>query len=200
MTPAESPSGASLPAAIDCVLRDLLDRRAANQPDDVFAVFADGSTWTHAELHREVVSTAAGLQAVGVRQDDRVICWLPNGADALRFWFAINYIGAVYVPINTAYRGSVLGHVLTNAAADLLIAQAELVERAKGLVPDRLKHIACVGGRGAQLPGVHVFSADELRGDTCTPPQRAIQPWDTQSILYTSGTTGPSKGVLSSYM
>jgi crotonobetaine/carnitine-CoA ligase len=47
---------------------------------------------------------------------------------------------------------------------------------------------------------VRVFPAEELRGDTCAPLAREIEPWDTQSILYTSGTTGPSKGVLSSYM
>jgi carnitine-CoA ligase len=200
--------GSTVPRASEAVLRDLLERRAAEQSDGVFAVFSDGTTWSHAELHSEVVSTAAGLQAAGVLQDDRVICWLPNGADALRFWFAINYLGAVYVPINTAYRGNVLRHVLANADAGLLIAQADLIERVAGLVPERLTQIAAVGvapgaampGADLDLPGVRVFPAEDLRGDVCAPPPRPIQPWDTQSILYTSGTTGPSKGVLSSYM
>jgi crotonobetaine/carnitine-CoA ligase len=193
-------SGSALPSRSECVLRYVVERRATEQPDDVFAVFADGSTWTHAELRDQVVSTAAGLQAAGVQQDDRVLCWLPNGADALRFWFAINYLGAVYVPINTAYRGTVLAHVLNNADANLLIAQADLVERIDGLVPARLSQVAAVGGPAPAISGVRVFPADELRGDACAAPAREIEPWDTQAILYTSGTTGPSKGVLSSYM
>ena len=71
-----------------CVLRPLLDRRAAEHPDKVFVRFADDTDWTYADLHRAVRETAAGFQRLGVRQGENVHVWLPNGPDALRVWFA----------------------------------------------------------------------------------------------------------------
>ncbi len=63
----------------DCVLRPLLDRRAAETPDKVYAIFQDDSSWTYAEMKAEVVRTAIGLQQLGVKQGDHVVSWLPNG-------------------------------------------------------------------------------------------------------------------------
>jgi crotonobetaine/carnitine-CoA ligase len=185
------------------VLRDVLERRAGEAPDAVFAVFEDGTEWTRGELLELTRAAAAGLQALGVKQDDAVVVWLPNGPDVVRFWFAINYLGAVYVPINTAYRGNVLAHVLENSGAWLAIADGRLVERL-GECGDRgrLAFVARVGEGPAVVPGLEVIDADALldRGAEPTPPPRPTEPWDTQAILYTSGTTGPSKGVLTSYV
>jgi crotonobetaine/carnitine-CoA ligase len=187
------------------VLRDLLQRRAAAAPDQVFAVFENGVSWTHAELLDQVRRTAAGLQAHGVGQDDMVVCWLPNGPDVVRFWFAINYLGAVYVPINTAYRGNVLSHVIENSGARLAIADGRLVARlADCETLGDLATVAVVGSTdlpGLRLSGLDLIDADRLVVDAePTPPARPVEPWDTQAILYTSGTTGPSKGVLTSYV
>jgi carnitine-CoA ligase len=185
------------------VLREVLERRAADAPDAVFAVFEDGTEWTHAELLALTRATAAGLQALGLEQEEAVVVWLPNGPDVVRFWFAINYLGAVYVPINTAYRGNVLAHVLENSGARLAVADGRLVERL-GECGDRgeLAVVARVGDGPDAVPGLEVIDADALAvpGTEPAPPPRPIEPWDTQAILYTSGTTGPSKGVLTSYV
>jgi carnitine-CoA ligase len=185
-----------------CVLRYLVERRAAEAPDQTFVVFDGGEEWSHAELLARVRATAAGLQRVGVEQGDHVLSWLPNGREALRFWFAINYLGAVYVPINTAYKGGVLRHVVTNADARLMIADHRLVERLADIDDTgHLQTVATVGGDAESLPGLNLMVAGELEvEDQPTPPAAPIEPWDTQAILYTSGTTGPSKGVLSSYV
>jgi carnitine-CoA ligase len=169
------------------VLRDVLERRAAEAPEAVFAVFEDGTEWTHAELLDLTRATAAGLQALGVKQDDAVLVWLPNGPDVVRFWFAINYLGAVYVPINTAYRGNVLGHVVENSGAWLAVADGRLIERL-GECAGRgeLAVVARVGEGPAAVPGVsQVIDAEGLldRGAEPTPPPRPTEPWDTQAIL-----------------
>ena len=192
-----------VPDRESCVLRDVLERRAATAPDQVFALFEDGTNWTHAELLSRVRATAAGLQARGVEQGDAVVCWLPNGPDVVRVWFAINYLGATYVPINTAYRGRVLAHVLENSGARLAVADGRLVERLAGCEGlGELEAVAVVGAGPAGVPGLELFDAAMLeRADgSPAPPPRPVEPWDTQAILYTSGTTGPSKGVLSSYV
>ncbi len=189
------------------MLRYLLEHRAATAPTGVFAVFEDGTTWTHKELLTEVRSTAAALQAAGVGQDDHVVCWLPNGASGLRFWFAVNYLGAVYVPMNTAYRGQLLADILANADARLVIAAAELVPALRQVEAlGATEVIACVGASEgddlSDIGAVRIINGESLRGDSpeMEYPKRPIEPWDTVAILYTSGTTGPSKGVIVSYM
>ena len=198
-------SAVAFPSREECVLRDLLQRRAAAAPDQVFTVFENGVSWTHAELLDQVRRTAAGLQAHGVAQGDTVVCWLPNGPDIMRLWFAINYLGAVYVPINTAYRGNVLSHVIENSGARLAVADGRLVARlADCETLGDLATVAVVGSTdppGLRLAGLDLIDADRFVVDAePNPPARPVEPWDTQAILYTSGTTGPSKGVLTSYV
>ncbi len=130
----------------------------------------------------------------------KVLSWLPNGQDALRVWFGLNCLGAVVVPINIAYRGRLLEHVIHNAQAKLIVTHAELADRLNEVDRAALTTSVIVGG-AASPQGLEVLSAGVLDSDDVTPPalQQPIAPWDTQSIIYTSGTTGASKGVLSSY-
>jgi crotonobetaine/carnitine-CoA ligase len=64
---------------------------------------------------------AAGLAERGVAQGDHVAVWLFGGREGILTFFAINYLGAVFVPFNTAYKGSLLEHVLRNSDAELLV-------------------------------------------------------------------------------
>ncbi len=180
-----------IPSPQDCVLHQLLDRRAHETPGKVFVHFAaSGEEWTYADLRRIVVETAAALQQRGVGQDDPVLTWLPNGPDALRLWFAINYLGAIYVPLNLAYRGQVLEHAVRISGARLIAGHPDLLPRLEAIDRGFLTEIASIEGAGSlSLPGA-----------APAPPQREIMPWDTQAVIYTSGTTGPSKGVLCSYL
>jgi crotonobetaine/carnitine-CoA ligase len=180
-----------IPSPEDCVLRPLLDRRARETPDKVFVQFADtGATWTYAELYDHVRETAAALQGEGVRQGETVLTWLPNGPDALRIWFAINYVGAIYVPLNLAYRGQTLEHAVKSSGARLIVGHPDLLPRLDAIDCGRLER------------RVAVTCPESLRaaGQVSTPTERDVMPWDTQSVIYTSGTTGPSKGVLCSYL
>ncbi|HEX2888383.1 AMP-binding protein, partial [Vineibacter terrae] len=191
-----------VPAPEDCVLRPLLERRAAATPDKVFIRFADGSTWTYRQTLDIARRTASGLRALGVRQGEHVLSWLPNGPDAIRVWFGLNMLGAVYVPINLAYRGRLLAHVVENSDAALIVAHAELVARLADIDRAKLERAVILGGGAPAVPGIEAHPAAALAPDTIDlpPTERPIAPWDTQTIIYTSGTTGPSKGVLSSYL
>jgi len=192
-----------VPARDRVVTRDLMDRFERECPDKVYIEFGDnGEQWTYRDLRTMVIQTAIGLQQLGVAQGDHVLVWLPNSREHLRVFFAINYLGAVFVPINTAYKGAVLAHVIDNADAKLAIVHADLAPRLEGVPLVSLKAAVVVGERRA-CPGLHThFYADVLlpESGTLAPLARPIEPWDSQSIIYTSGTTGPSKGVLSSYL
>jgi carnitine-CoA ligase len=186
-----------------CVLGPVLERWARDRPQKVFARFEDGREWTYAATLEATLRTAAGLQALGVRQGDNVLSWLPNGPDALRVWFALNWLGAVYVPINTAYKGAILGHVVRNAKARLIVVHAGLADRLADIDTGALTTAVALGGeppvRAASLTWLD-GSAIEGAASALRPPEEPVRPWHNQSIIYTSGTTGPSKGVESTYL
>ncbi|NGO11582.1 ATP-dependent acyl-CoA ligase [Streptomyces sp. HC44] len=175
-----------VPDAASCTVGGLLAARAAEHPDRVFAVFADGSSWTYRETYERSLGAAAVLATRGVRPGDRVVSWLPNGPEALLAWFGSNLAGAVHTPVNTAFRGRVLEHVLTNAGPGVIVAHPELGPRLDEIDPGDVRPTVIGPGQLHGLPGGF--------------EPVAAQPWDTFGIIYTSGTTGPSKGVLCSYV
>jgi crotonobetaine/carnitine-CoA ligase len=189
-----------VPARDACVVRDLIERWAREQPDAVYAVFENGEEWTYASLKERVETVAAGLAARGVAQGDHVAVWLFGGREGILSFFAINYLGAVFVPFNTAYKGKLLAHVLENSDARLLIAHGDLVERLDDVDTAAIERVVHVGPAAAIRLPLEPFEAVQAADGPCPPLERPIEPWDTQSIIYTSGTTGPSKGVLSSYL
>ena len=185
-----------------CVLRDLIDRWARVQPDKRHVVFEDGTGWSYAELREKVISVAVGLQRLGVQRGDHVNLWLPNGREGLLAFYAINYLGAVFVPFNTAYKGSLLEHVLINAQAKVIIAHPDLAPRLRDVNRAALSTLVVTGEGPLPDVGLKAVHFSSLEGPEAelAPLTRPIEPWDIQSIIYTSGTTGPSKGVLSSYL
>jgi carnitine-CoA ligase len=192
-----------IPDSTKCLLAALIDRRAAETGDLSAVFFEDGETWTYSELRARVRAFAAALQALGVKQHDFVLSWLPNGPHALYLWYALNYIGAVYVPINTAYRGALLDHVVENSGATLMIADERLVEHLEGHCFTTLQRVVVVGdpskGRHDTLEFLDETALTGFTGEP-TAPLEPIRPWHTMMVIYTSGTTGPSKGVLISYV
>ena len=187
-----------------CVLRYALERNARAKPEDVFAAFEGGERWTFAQTLQQVESFAGNLHEFGVRQGDHVVLVLPTSPLALRAMFAINFLGAVYVPVNPALKGSSLEHVLHNAGAAFAIVHDSVLDRIIAAAPPALKTIVRSSDAVIPVPppGVAVQPVSALTRPSAPPPvpPKPIRPFDTQSIIYTSGTTGRSKGVLSSYM
>lgn len=144
---------------------------------------------------RDRAARAAGtLAASGVRPGDRVAALLGNRIELLDVFLGCAWLGASAVPLNTALRGAQLEHVLVNSGARRLVLEGELLG-ALGQLPSRppLLQELWVVGDGDSVPAGY-----EAR--PCPPPGDPVdaypaQPGDTAAILYTSGTTGVSKGV-----
>jgi crotonobetaine/carnitine-CoA ligase len=184
-----------------CVTRYLLQKFAKQKPGEQFAVFEDGETWSFGEVHDKVRQLAAGLASTGIARGDHVAVWMFDGKEAILTFFAINYLGAVFVPFNTAYKGKVLEHVLDNSDAGVLVAHGQLLDRLAGIDTATIHSVVCVGDGQPELAlTTHDYGALARSEDPLPELASPIEPWDTQSIIYTSGTTGPSKGVLSSYL
>ena len=192
-----------IPPREEVVLRYVLEAKASEHPDKVFMVDSgDGPDWTYADLLAKTRSVAAGLESLGVEQGQHVASFLPNSLDAALIWFGLNYLGAVYVPLNPAYRGTMLAHTIETSDANLVIVHAGLAERLEGIDLASLTDAVMIAGEGPQTASLTWHDPASLTDAKGEPgePATPIEPWHTQGIWYTSGTTGPSKAVLSSYL
>ena len=202
LSPSPETTDPRIPPRNQVVVRDLVDRWNRECPEKVFAVLDDGSTWTYAELRRLVLQTALGLQQQGVKQGDHVIVWMPNTPANVRLFLALNYLGAVYVGINTSYRGNLLAHVVNISDARLIVAHADLAPRLAEVDTAKLERLIVIGG-AVGIDGLDCTTYDAAllpATGTLAAPARCIEPWDPHQIIFTSGTTGPSKAVLCSYL
>lgn len=192
------------PLREDCVLPLMLDKYAEDQGDKTFVLFEpEGDSWTYAQTRSEARRTAAAFSRLGVSRGDTVLVWLPNSRDILRIHLGLSYLGAIFVPVNLAYRGGTLEHVIRDSSAKLMVCHADLVKRlVEDLDLSKLEMAVVLGGEvecEAQLKLVNeevLLSKDEAFPALET----ALEPWDPHAIVYTSGTTGKSKGVICTHL
>ncbi len=178
------PQSVALPDRANCVIRDLLHSRASGQPAQDFMLFESGERWTFADALVRVRRYAAGLAAAGVRTGDFVLSWQGNGPMAVTSFLAINYLGAVYVPINTSYRGRSLEHVVANSGARLMLGDGRLLDRLAGVDTASLERVIVIGDERPALPGIALDSAASLAAAGDSPPEADIAPWDTHMVIY----------------
>ena len=190
-----------IPPPASCVVRDLLDARAREFPDKVFALFEDGEAWTYARLRETVRTVAANLAALGVGKGDCVLSWLPNGKDSLCLMLASNYLGAIFAPLNTEYRGTLLENAIRVSGAKVMVAHEVLVDRLHPAGSAQLETLVVIGSGDALHRDVRVLGGEVLyRAAVLPEPLPEIAPWDIHALIFTSGTIGPSKAVPISYL
>jgi crotonobetaine/carnitine-CoA ligase len=177
----------------DWVVSKIIDDRAERFGDRLFVTSHAGDL-TYGEMRERTKRVAGFLAAHGVEPGDRVATMLPASIDYLAAWFGVVWAGAVDVPINNDYRGGFLRHALADSEASVLIIQDRWVDRLDGLDLPDLRHVIVLGD--AEAPSglrAHGF-ADALAHDPLGRVERTEA--DLVYIMYTSGTTGPSKGVM----
>ena len=172
----------------------IIDLRAEATPDDCFATLG-GRSLTFAQALQRAESAAGALASLGVRKGDKVAIMLPNSLEFIDLWFASALLGAVIVPVNTQLRGEGLRYIVDHCDADVCVVDAQLVEQYEFAVP------AGAGPsqrfvRGREAPTSWTPVEDLLSGDHSPAPRAKVEPEDLASVLYTSGTTGLPKGVM----
>jgi len=184
---------ADFPAA-ERTLPAMLERQARRYRDRPLFTAGD-ATWSFAQARAVAANFAGTLAAAGICPGDRVALMCSNRPEFMECFLGCAWLGAVAVPINVASRGPQLQHILNNSGARLLIVEAELLVALEHV--DRtdlaLERIWLIGG-----PAMAPFDRPAV---AALPPRAAgaaaavTDPAQLLAILYTSGTTGPSKGV-----
>lgn len=178
----------------------LLRKWSEATPEAPFAVFENGASWTYADGLSKSWEIGRGLMSLGVRPGDAVLSFLPNGEEAIGVFIGANAIGAVFAPLNTAYRDSFLEHAINVPRAGIIVAHASLVDRLSNLTLPHLHTVIIVGQSDFHRPGLTVLDWRVLSdgGDGALPP---VPPPERDMVyIYTSGTTGASKAVRCSYL
>ncbi|MFD1704760.1 malonyl-CoA synthase [Methylopila henanensis] len=168
-------------------------RAAAPGADAVFIETADGATLAYGDLLARTAQLAHALASFGVAPGDRVAAQVEKSAEALMLYLACVRAGAVYLPLNTGYTPAEIDYFLGDAEPAVFVVDPE-AERALASVAAR--HGARLETLDADGQGSMAAAADGL-------PTRfddvARGPDDLAAILYTSGTTGRSKGAMLSH-
>ena len=185
-------------APAERTLPALLQRQAARFGTQPFLRIAGGQ-WRHADAAAAAARCGATLAAAGVRRGDRVAVMCTNRIELLEVFLGCGWIGAVAVPIHTAAMGPQIDHVLADSGARLLVIEAQWLARLDA--PRRsgspLEAAWVVGGAVPELDAAprSVQCLAFPHGSASAEPAD-VRPGDPLAILYTSGTTGPAKGVV----
>lgn len=184
----------------------VLARRAALHPSRTFLRYApDGRSYTFADLHGRTNGIARALMEAGVGKGDHVAIVSPNCPEWLLANFALGKIGAVSVPINTTAKAMLLEYYLSHADCVAAVVADACLEDFAAIAPrlPKLRHLFVIGdqGRSRKLLAsaavtVTAFPADAVSDE---PVDNGVRSGDLAYLLFTSGTTGPSKAIMVSH-
>jgi crotonobetaine/carnitine-CoA ligase len=181
-----------LPATLPGVLDAAVERDPAHP-----LLRCAGRDVTVAELQAGSRSFAGALQRWGIEPGDRVAIMMANVPEFVCVWFGVTRAACIEVPVHSAQRGPLLQHILGESGARVLVCDGEFVERLSGLDLPALERIVIRGTASAPPPGgVPVAALAEVLDGPPAADTRPIDGNTVSCVLYTSGTTGPSKGVI----
>jgi crotonobetaine/carnitine-CoA ligase len=181
-------------------LPDVLAWQAQERPSKTFVELVDGPDLSFGQAFEWSGQVASHFHNLGVRSGDSVIVMLPNDLDFVAVWLGLARLGAVAVLLNTELIGAFLEHQIVDSGAGMAVVAEPMLSRVME-ISDRVPSLRSIVIAGtsdwldARDTGLHLSSLAEWR--TCGSYSGARpRAFDVAHVMYTSGTTGPAKGVL----
>ena len=165
---------------------------AADRWPDRTAIDFGIAAYTYRDLWSRARRAAAAFGGLGVKRGEVVLVMLDNTIEFIDAWLGLALVGAVQVPVNTEYLGEILRHQVKDSGAWLMLIDEAYVSRIEALGTDRgeLRRLLVVGSPTRDWEGIFEGATELARDAIVTSAEH-----DIVAIMYTSGTTGPSKGV-----
>ena len=160
---------------------------------------------TYAELPARALAVSRALMARGLEVGDRVGIWAPNCVEWVLIALGIQSAGGVLVPINTRMKGKEAADILTRSGARFLFVVDQFLDTdypamLDGLMPETLEHLVTIGEGAGLRHSLSEFLTDPpVSESTAVERARSLGAEDTSDLLFTSGTTGRPKGVMSAH-
>lgn len=181
----------------------LLRRAVQAHGERPFLEVVGGSVETYAEAYVHAQRMAACLHTLGVQPQDKLLIMLANSAEAIHGWLGANLINAIDVSINTGYRGLSLEHAANLSGAKVLLTSSNYLD-VIGLSVGKLQTLQTIvimddgslENAALAQAGIRILRYDAIDNGDAVVPHYPANPWDIGSVIYTSGTSGPAKGVL----
>lgn len=180
-------------------------RDRANRLKDKVYVQTHENKITYEGMEAVSNSFANAFLNLGLKKGDKVCLMLENSLEHLYCWFGLGKIGAVDVPINMAYKGQILEYIINNSEAKVLIVDRNYLDRIRFLEKGlkKIRQVIIYDSPKAEKAegSLHIdtLNLKELFSFPDTAPSVDVHYSDLATIMYTSGTTGPSKGVMISH-
>lgn len=180
------------------VLGEMLQETAQKRGDSTYFWF-EGRQITYGEVYEKALRVATGLSKMGVQKGSHVAILMENCPEFIYTWFGLALLGAIEAPLNPFHKGSILEYLINYSDAEILIISNSFVNEIKA-IEDRAGNIKKVIIEGPYEQGVFKRIATEpfmrLLEFPANPPEVEVKHNDIMALMFTSGTTGPSKGAL----
>jgi malonyl-CoA/methylmalonyl-CoA synthetase len=172
-------------------LFDTFAAKMRERADADFITTRDGRRYRYTDALNQSAQLAGALTELGVKQGDRVAVQVDKSPEAILLYLACLRIGGVYLPLNTGYTGDEIRYFLNDAEPALFVCRPKVEDEARALAAET--GCPAVATLGSAADGTLMQTAHQAapRDDIVTLGER-----DLAAILYTSGTTGRSKGAM----
>ena len=198
-----TPARISAPQTIPALVLDVAKRYG-----DLTAIEDNGERISYARLPHEALAVCRALMATGIEKGDRVAIWAPNSARWVIAAIGLQMAGAVLVPLNTRMKPGEAADILSRSGAKILLSVGDFLNKdypasLKSVWPDLLQSIVFMSTRQAPASESIVSWDSFIAGGEAVSEQMAMDRAqsvggdDLSDLMFTSGTTGKPKGVMS---
>lgn len=187
------------------VLPKVLKEQAKKLGKKPFLQFGYNKPISFYQTNKLANKIANGLTELGIKKGDKVAVYMPNSDDYVITWFGILKMGAVMVPINTGYKMDFLQYIIDSSDSIVLFIAEEYLERMPPIAKKipQLKNVIVWTRDGSPKFDKHGYNFKKMTSyNKFITPQKTTEPKvditfvDHARLMYTSGTTGRSKGVV----